>query len=204
MAPVGAKGIEDARVVRRGPQHRVVPPSCEVHGDGGSHRAGPEHGDARHRRRIADAAARPVRPPRDRTARPGRMADMRPRHVLLLAIGVVATSFAAIFIRYADAPTLSIAFYRNAIAAAVALGLAFARRRGELLGLSRRQFGIAVLSGVLLALHFGLWIPSVKLTTIAASVVLVTTSPIFVAAGARVVFGDRIGRATLAGILVGL
>jgi drug/metabolite transporter (DMT)-like permease len=44
----------------------------------------------------------------------------------------------------------------------------------------------------------------VKLTTIAASVVLVTTSPIFVAAGARVVFGDRIGRATLGGILVGL
>ena len=129
---------------------------------------------------------------------------MRPRHVLLLAIGVVATSFAAIFIRYADAPALSIAFYRNAIAAAVALGLAFARRREELLGLSRRQFGIAVLSGGLLALHFALWIPSVKLTTIAASVVLVTTSPIFVAAGARVVFGDRIGRATLGGILVGL
>lgn len=132
------------------------------------------------------------------------MAGMRSRQAALLTTGVVAVSFAVIFIRYADAPTLAIAFWRNALAAAVALPLAMARRRKELLGLSRRQFVVAMLGGALLALHFALWIPSVKLTTIAASVVLVTTSPIFVAAGGRAIFGDRVSRATFAGIVVGL
>ncbi len=129
---------------------------------------------------------------------------MSPRHATLLAVGVVAVSFAAIFIRYADASGLTIALYRNALASAVVLPIAVAFRRDELRRLSRRQWGISLLAGALLALHFALWIPSVKLTTVAASVVLVTASPIFVVVGARAVFGDRVNRATLGGILVGL
>lgn len=126
------------------------------------------------------------------------------RNGVLLAIGVVAVSFAAIFIRYAEAPALTIAFYRQAIAALIVVPLALARRRGELRGLTRAQLVLAVMSGALLALHFATWIPSVKLTTIAASVVLVTSSPIFVAAGSRALFGERITSVAMGGILVGL
>lgn len=126
------------------------------------------------------------------------------RHGLLLVTGVVAVSFAAIFIRYADAPSLTIAMYRQVLAAAVVLPLALALRRDELRSLSRRQLALAAGSGALLALHFATWIPSVKMTTVAASVVLVTTSPIFVAAGSRVLFGERVGAITVAGILAGL
>ena len=46
------------------------------------------------------------------------------RNTLLLATGVVAVSFAAIFIRYAEAPALTIALYRQAIAALIVLPLA--------------------------------------------------------------------------------
>jgi drug/metabolite transporter (DMT)-like permease len=129
---------------------------------------------------------------------------MSPRQVVWLVVGIVAVSFAVIFIREARAPALAIAFYRNAMAAAVLLPLAALRRRDELLGLSRRRLAVAAMAGALLALHFALWIPSVKLTTIAASVVLVTSSPIFVAAGSRALFGERVAPAAVAGILLGL
>ena len=126
------------------------------------------------------------------------------RHALLLALAVVAVSFSAIFIRVADAPALTIAFYRTAMAASVALPMAAVRHRKELRGLSRRQVAIAAASGGLLALHFATWITSLSFTSVAASVVLVTTSPIFVAAGGRALFGDRVGPAVLAGIALGL
>jgi drug/metabolite transporter (DMT)-like permease len=127
-----------------------------------------------------------------------------PRQAVLLAMGVVAVSFSAIFIREANANGLVIAFYRNAAAAAVVLPLALVVRRDELRALTKRQVGIAVLSGALLAAHFAVWIPSVKLTTVAASVTLVAASPIFVAAGARMFFGEQVSRLTLIGILIGL
>lgn len=131
------------------------------------------------------------------------MKGIRPYHIVLLLIGVVSVSFAAIFIRIADAPALSIAFYRQAMAAAIFLPLAIGRWK-ELRGLTATQLGVAVLSGALLALHFATWIASLSFTTVAASVVLVTTSPIFVAAAARVLFGERVGNTTFIGILIGL
>jgi drug/metabolite transporter (DMT)-like permease len=126
------------------------------------------------------------------------------RNGILLVIGVTAVSFAAIFIRYADAPSLTIAFYRQAFAAGLVLPVALVWRRAELRRLTRAQFLLALVSGALLALHFATWIPSVKMTTVAASVVLVTSSPIFVAAGSRVLFGETVRRVAVAGILVGL
>jgi drug/metabolite transporter (DMT)-like permease len=129
---------------------------------------------------------------------------MPARSLVLLVIGVVAVGFAAIFIRYADAPSLSIAFYRNAIAAAILLPLAIARHPGEIRRLSRRQLAIAALSGVFLALHFATWISSLALTTVAASVVLVTSAPIFTAAAGRLFFGERVDHRVMVGILLAL
>jgi drug/metabolite transporter (DMT)-like permease len=127
-----------------------------------------------------------------------------PRQALLLTMAVVAVSFSAIFIREAHATGLVIAFYRNAFSAAVVLPLALVTRRDELRRLTAGQMALAVGSGVILAAHFALWIPSVKLTSVAASVTLVTASPIFVAAGARVLFGEMVNRMTVIGILLGL
>jgi len=123
---------------------------------------------------------------------------------VLLVVGVVAVGFAAIFIRAADAPSLSIAFYRNAFAAAILLPLAIARHPGELRRLTRGQVGLMVLSGAFLAVHFATWISSLALTTVAASVVLVTTAPIFTVAAERVLFGAQVSRRVLAGILLAL
>lgn len=60
--------------------------------------------------------------------------------------------------------------------------------------MTAHQLVIPALAGVSLAAHFGTWIPSVNLTSIASSVLLVSTTPVFVAIVARIVLNDRLGR----------
>ncbi|HEX5948166.1 MAG TPA: DMT family transporter [Actinomycetota bacterium] len=129
---------------------------------------------------------------------------VRPRHVALLVLGVLAVSTSAPLIRLADAPPLAVAFYRNAFAAAALLPFAFLRHRDELAGLGARRWGALGLAGAFLAVHFAAWIPSVSLTTVAASTVLVTSQAVWAAVGARVILGERVRRAAVAGIVVAL
>lgn len=128
---------------------------------------------------------------------------MSRRHLAALVLGVVAVSFASILIRWARAPALSVAFYRNAMAAAVLLPLALARHRDEIRGLSRRQWAAALFAGTLLAVHFALWVPSLSYTTVAASTVLVTTQPVWVALIERAM-GQRVSRVAMVGISLSL
>ncbi len=109
------------------------------------------------------------------------MRDVQPRVLLVLTVGVLAVSTAAIMIREADAPALSTAALRLVFASAPALALLPLRGRRELPALGRGGIGWALLSGLCLALHFVVWIGSLELTSVASSVVFVTTSPLFVA-----------------------
>lgn len=56
-----------------------------------------------------------------------------------------------------------------------------------------RDYLLPVVAGGFLAVHFATWITSVNLTTIASSVLLVSTTPIFVAIAARWLFDERLG-----------
>lgn len=125
------------------------------------------------------------------------------RTYLILVIGVVAVSFASILIRLCDAPSLSIAAYRLTLAALffVLAGMF----RGQTLRqsrLQRRDLYWACLSGVFLCIHFATWITSLRYTTVASSVVLVTTAPVFVALGSSFFLKERLPRVMWAGILV--
>lgn len=126
------------------------------------------------------------------------------RQYVALAIGVVSVSFAAIFIRLADAPPLVIAAYRLCLASLVILPFGLVRSAGELRRLSRRDILLALLSGAFLAVHFALWISSLRYTSVATSVVLVTASPIFIAIASRFLFGQRLQRHTIFGIAISL
>jgi drug/metabolite transporter (DMT)-like permease len=118
-----------------------------------------------------------------------------------VAVGVLAVSAAAIFIRLAEAPAVAVAFWRCALGTAVLLPPAIVRRdrfpRGRLL-----YVGMA--SGVALGAHFGFWISSLDYTSVAASVVLVSTQPVFVAILAYILFGERTSPLSFAGILAAL
>lgn len=114
----------------------------------------------------------------------------------LLAVGVGAASTAAILVRYAtDAEPLALSFWRCA-AAAVALA-PFARRKLRGMGAPAR---LPAFSGLFLALHFAFWITSLRLTTVAASSLLVTTTPIFAALTAWVLWNERLPSRAWAGI----
>jgi len=104
-----------------------------------------------------------------------------PLTVVAAAVAVVAISSAAPLIAYAAAPALAIAFWRNALATGVlAPAAATGRRRADLRALlGRREGAISGLAGAALALHFGAWVPSAKLTTVAAATALVATQPVW-------------------------
>jgi drug/metabolite transporter (DMT)-like permease len=101
---------------------------------------------------------------------------------LILVLGVLAVSTASTFIRLAqaDIPSLAVAAWRLTLASIILAPVTLATRRAELRSLSRREWLLALAGGVVLALHFAAWITSLAMTSVAASVVLVTTSPLFV------------------------
>jgi drug/metabolite transporter (DMT)-like permease len=119
----------------------------------------------------------------------------------LLAVAVVAVSTSAPLIRGADAPTLAIAFWRNALSLPL-LGVWLLARRSERAGWrarSARDRRLSRLSGLLLGAHFATWIPSLSFTTVASSVALVATQPVWAALIARQ-RGEHIHRQTWIGI----
>ncbi len=126
---------------------------------------------------------------------------------ITLFIGVLSVSFAAIFIRLADAPPLVIATYRLAIASIILITIASIRSTQSLKSLtklSRNDMLLILLSSVFIALHFGLWITSLDYTSIASSVILVTSHPAFVAVISRFLWGERLKKLTIIGIVVAL
>ncbi len=99
-----------------------------------------------------------------------------------LVVAVVSVSTASIFIKWSEAPALAIAAYRLGFATLLLLVPTLLLNRRELLALSRREVAILSLVGVALAFHFAFWISSLKYTTVANSVILVSTHPILIAA----------------------
>ncbi|HUV73447.1 MAG TPA: DMT family transporter [Anaerolineae bacterium] len=130
-----------------------------------------------------------------------RVWDDKRLYVVLLT-GVVAVSFAAIFIRLADAPSLVIATYRLTLAALILAPLALWRCWREFKALGRNDVLWALLSGVLLTLHFVLWIASLDHTTVASSVVFVATNPLFAGIAAHLLRQDRLSPVMFAGIIL--
>lgn len=121
-----------------------------------------------------------------------------------LLLGVAAVSFAAIFIRLAEAPPLAIAAYRLCIASLVVVPASLVHRRDRYRVFTPAVFLWAAVAGVFLALHFGFWIASLDYTSVASSVVLVTTSPILIAVVSHFFLGDRVSLGVAVGIGVAL
>ncbi|WP_394324981.1 DMT family transporter [Halolamina rubra] len=121
-----------------------------------------------------------------------------------LAVAVLAVSTSAILIRWSSAPSVVKAFYRVVFTTALLLPWAFGRYRGEFRRMKPQDLGVAGLTGVALALHFAAWFESLNHTSVAASVTLVQTQPLFVAVGAWALLDERLTRRMLVGIFVAL
>ncbi len=101
------------------------------------------------------------------------------RDIGLLAIAIVSIASSAILARWAEAPALALAFWRT-LGGAVALVPAAWRSQQRP---ATRQWAWLAVAGTALAVHFATWLASLELTTVASSVTLVATAPVWVVLG---------------------
>jgi drug/metabolite transporter (DMT)-like permease len=119
-----------------------------------------------------------------------------------LAVAVVAISTGAVLVRLSEAPSAVAAFYRVLFTTLPLLPVAVWRYRPAFRRLDRRDLAGATLAGVALAIHFAAWFESLEWTSVAASVTLVQSQPLFVALGAWLLLRERLSRPMVAGIVV--
>jgi len=120
---------------------------------------------------------------------------------------VLIVSSASILIRFAQdlgVPSLSLAAWRLTLATLILTPVVLTRSRDELATLAPRDVALAMLAGAFLAVHFAAWIASLAYTSVAASTVLVTTNPIWIAAASWLLFRERPGAGLAVGIALAL
>lgn len=123
-----------------------------------------------------------------------------------LFFSIVAVSFASIFILSSQAPPLSIAFYRLLFTTLLLTPLLVVRRktREEIRTLPWSAILLMIVIGIILAFHFALWITSLKMTSVASSVILVTAHPVLVAPVSYFYLKERLSWLNALGIAISL
>jgi drug/metabolite transporter (DMT)-like permease len=128
-----------------------------------------------------------------------------PTHYLVLLGGVLAVASSSIMIRLAQQsgmPATIIAAGRLGFAALILLPIALVRMRPELRTLTRRDIALGLCAGAFLAIHFIAWISSLEYTSVASSVALMATMPLWVGIAALVLFRERLVPLMLLAILL--
>ncbi len=125
---------------------------------------------------------------------------------LIVPIGILAVSTASLLIRFAQDYTssITIAAFRLGLAALILLPYTVVKHGQELRSLTGADLKFALLAGLILAIHFGSWITSLEYTSVASSVVLVTTTPLWVALLAPVFLGEKTSRIAFLGMGIAL
>ncbi len=124
-----------------------------------------------------------------------------------VGVGVFTASTAAILIRLAQgagAHSLVIAAWRLFFATLILAPIVGFKCRDDLRALTRREVIALFVSGVFLAIHFASWITSLAYTSVAVSVVLVSTYPIFVGLVSQWLFREKPSRQMVAAMVVTL
>jgi drug/metabolite transporter (DMT)-like permease len=111
--------------------------------------------------------------------------------LVVLIVAVLATTYAGPVVRFAAAPALAIAFWRLTLILPVTGLIAALQGSGEQgagssesgavvsLPAPRSLLPLFLASGLLLGMHFWSWIASLRYTTVASSVLLVSLKPVF-------------------------
>ena len=128
-----------------------------------------------------------------------------------LAGGILALSTASVLIRLTGAPPLAVGAWRLGLATLILTPWSLPRFLRAARSLERGDAIRLALAGVALAAHFAAWIASLSYTSVASSVVLVTTTPIYVGLASHFLLGERvdgrrwlaIGVAVAGGVIIG-
>ncbi|MEW9670037.1 DMT family transporter [Ammoniphilus sp. 3BR4] len=109
---------------------------------------------------------------------------------LPLVISIIAISFAAIFVKWSDAPATILSMYRMWLASILLIPMVWLKRE-ELRNIPKKDWYFLFFSGLFLALHFALWFGSLKFTTVASSTIILALQPIVALVGGFFLFGER-------------
>jgi drug/metabolite transporter (DMT)-like permease len=109
----------------------------------------------------------------------------------VLALGVFAIGWSALFVRWSEVPGWTSAFWRMALAQVVFVPWALAARPAGRARASRAATRDAVVAGVFFAADLALFNTAVMVSSAANATLLGTNAPIFVALGAWLLYRDR-------------
>ena len=109
---------------------------------------------------------------------------------LLVILGVLSVSFAAILVKMSGATALHNAFFRMLFSTLLLVPFVWNARK-EFFHIDLKSFLLMILSGIALGLHFFTWFISLDHTSIANSMVLICMSPIFTVSGGALLFGTK-------------
>jgi drug/metabolite transporter (DMT)-like permease len=122
---------------------------------------------------------------------------------LLALLGVLSISFSAVFVRLAAVSPVTATFYRGVYALPVLAALWLAQRRRD--RRTTRERGVAIASGVILAIDLNLWHESIALLGAGLGTVIANVQVVFVAAAAWLWYRERpsAGRVLMIAVVLG-
>ncbi|MEK5254939.1 DMT family transporter [Paenibacillus sp. FSL F4-0125] len=122
---------------------------------------------------------------------------------IFMLIGIVAISFSAIFIKWSAAPASIQGMYRLLFTSL--LMLPFARPySGAAFALRKKDWIMLVLSGTMLALHFLLWMGSLKYTSVASSTMIMALEPVFIMLGVYFLYKEKTAVSAILGLSIAI
>ena len=121
-----------------------------------------------------------------------------------IAIGVVAVSLSAIFVKLSSAESAVIAFYRMLFSVLIMSPVFLLKHKSELKLLQKRDWIFSTIAGVFLAFHFILWFESLNYTSVASSTVLVTLQPVFAFIGTYLFFKEKVAFQSIVAVIVAI
>jgi drug/metabolite transporter (DMT)-like permease len=137
------------------------------------------------------------------------MTDSRARLILPFAImlAILAVSTASILIRFAQndgTPSLVIAALRMTFATLILAPFALTKHLDEIKRFTRTDILLGAFSGIFLAVHFSTWISSLEYTSVASSVVFVSTGPLWVALLSPLLLKEHLAKTAIFGLILSL
>ncbi len=131
---------------------------------------------------------------------------MKQTPLIALFISIIGVSFAAVIIKTCTAQPLLISFYRLLFTTTLLLPvfLLIPRFRAQLKQITIKELVLMTIIGIILAFHFMFWISSLQFTSVASSVILVTSHPILVAPLSYIFLKEKISKTNIAGIFISL
>lgn len=122
---------------------------------------------------------------------------------IALAVGIIALSLSAMFVRWADAPGPITGFYRLLISTFLLTPL-FLKQQKQLAPIDKKYLYLPLAGGLFTAFDFAFWNSSLKFTTAANATLLGNTAPLWVALAALLIFREKLKGTFWVGLLLAL